>query len=187
MFIFTCDLFFLSGYFKGCLALSLCNFTILCIDMNFFLFVLFEMHHAAQSCGYMDFLDYECQCLLKSISSSCCCSVTKSCPTLCNPKDCRTPGFLVLHHLSGLLRPMSIESLMPSNHLTLCCPLLLLPSIFPASGSFSMSQLHIRGPKPLLSLNYLDLKLDTGYTFSFYAMSFNLSLMISISSLMEYY
>ena len=38
-------------------------------------------------------------------------------------------------------KPMSIESMMPSNHLILCCPLLLLPSIFPASGSFPMSQL----------------------------------------------
>ena len=37
-------------------------------------------------------------------------------------------------------KPMSIESVMPSNHLILCCPLLLLPSSFPASGSFRMSQ-----------------------------------------------
>ncbi|CAN0151296.1 unnamed protein product [Rangifer tarandus platyrhynchus] len=43
---------------------------------------------------------------------------------------------------------MSIESVMPSNHLILCCPLLILPSIFPASGSFLMeSALGIRWPK----------------------------------------
>ena len=41
----------------------------------------------------------------------------------------------------SLLRLMSIESVMPSNHLILCDPLLLLPSVFPASGSFPMSQL----------------------------------------------
>ena len=41
----------------------------------------------------------------------------------------------------SLLRLMSIQSLMPSNHLILCLPLLLLPSIFPASGSFLMSSL----------------------------------------------
>ena len=41
----------------------------------------------------------------------------------------------------SLPKPISIESVMPSNHLILCCPLLLLPSIFPASGSFQMSQL----------------------------------------------
>ena len=44
----------------------------------------------------------------------------------------------------SLLRLMSFESVMPSNHLILCCPLLLLPSIFP---SISESVLHIRWPK----------------------------------------
>ena len=43
------------------------------------------------------------------------------------------------------LKPMSIESVMPSSHLILCRPLLLLPSIFPASGSFPMSQLFTSG------------------------------------------
>ena len=43
---------------------------------------------------------------------------------------------------------MSIESMMPSNHLILCCPLLLLPSIFPSIRVFSNeSTLHIRWPK----------------------------------------
>ena len=45
-------------------------------------------------------------------------------------------------------RPMSIESMMPSNHLILCCPLLLLPSIFPSIRVFSNeSALHVRWPK----------------------------------------
>ena len=43
------------------------------------------------------------------------------------------------------LKPMSIESMMPSSHLILCRPLLLLPSIFPASGSFPISQLFTSG------------------------------------------
>ena len=43
---------------------------------------------------------------------------------------------------------MSIDSVMPSNHLILCCPLLLLPSIFPSISVFSNeSVLHIRCPK----------------------------------------
>ena len=43
---------------------------------------------------------------------------------------------------------MSIESMMPSNHLILCCPLLLLPAIFPSIRVFSNeSVLHIRGPQ----------------------------------------
>ena len=61
----------------------------------------------------------------------CCCSVAESSPTLCDPVDCSTPGFPVLHHLPELLKLMSIESVMPSNHLILCHPLLLLPSVFP--------------------------------------------------------
>ena len=48
----------------------------------------------------------------------------------------------------SLLRLMSIESVMPSNHLILCCPLLLLPSIFPSIRVFSNElALHIRWPK----------------------------------------
>ena len=45
----------------------------------------------------------------------------------------------------SLLKLMSIESVMPSNHLILCCPFLLLPSIFPASGYFLMSQFFRSG------------------------------------------
>ena len=79
----------------------------------------------------------------------CCCSVTQSCLTLCNPMDCSTPGFSVLFTISwSLLKFMSIESMMPSNHLILCRPLLLLPSIFPSIRVFSNeSALHIRWPK----------------------------------------
>ena len=48
----------------------------------------------------------------------------------------------------SLLKFMSIESVMPSNHLILCCPLLLLPSIFPSIGVFSNEFApHIRWPK----------------------------------------
>ena len=47
----------------------------------------------------------------------------------------------------SLLKHMSVESMMPSNHLILCCPLLFLPSIFsfPASGSFPMSPFFALG------------------------------------------
>ena len=61
-----------------------------------------------------------------------CCSVAESCPTLCDPLDCSTPGFPALHHLSEfILKLMSIESVMPSDRLNLCRPLLFLSSIFP--------------------------------------------------------
>ena len=75
-------------------------------------------------------------------------SVTQSCLILCNPTDCSTPGFPVLHHLQSLLKPMSIESVMPSNYLILCHPLLFLSSIFPSIKVFSNETvLHTRWPK----------------------------------------
>ena len=60
--------------------------------------------------------------------------------------DYSTPGPPIQHQ--SLPKPKRIESVMPSNHLILCCPLLLLPSIFPSIRVFSnQSVLHIRWPK----------------------------------------
>ena len=57
-------------------------------------------------------------------------------------------GFPVHHQLLSVLKLMSIESVMPSNHLILCCPLLLLPSVFPnIRFFFKESVLCIRWPK----------------------------------------
>ena len=62
--------------------------------------------------------------------------------------DCSTPGLPVLHHLLGFAQIHTIESVMPSNHLILCHPLLLSPSIFPSIRVFSNeSVLRIRWPK----------------------------------------
>ena len=73
--------------------------------------------------------------------------VTQSCPTFCNPMDCSMPGFSVHHNSQSLLKLMSIESVMPSNHLN-HCHLLLLPSIFPSIRVFSnKSVLCMRWPK----------------------------------------
>ena len=64
---------------------------------------------------------------------------------LCDPVDCSTPGFLFFTISQHLLRLIPTETLMPSNHLILCCPLLLLPSIFPSIRVFSNElALHIR-------------------------------------------
>ena len=78
-----------------------------------------------------------------------CCSVAKSRLTLCDPMDYSTPSFPVFHHLPEFAcldsRPLSV---MPSNHLILCRPLLLLPSIFSSIRVFSNeSALHIRRSK----------------------------------------
>ena len=75
-------------------------------------------------------------------------SVAQLCPTLCNPMDCSMPGIPVHHQLLELLKHMSIELVMTSNHLIFCCPLLLLPSLFPSIRVFSNeSVLHIKWPK----------------------------------------
>ena len=80
----------------------------------------------------------------------CCFSVTKSCPVLRNPMDCNMPDFPVLHCFWTLLKFMSIESVMltTSNYLILCCPLLLLSSIYTSIRDFSNeSDLQNRGVK----------------------------------------
>ena len=75
-------------------------------------------------------------------------SITQSCLTLCNPMNCSTPASLSIVDSQSLLKFMSIESVMPSNHLILCHPLLLLPSVFPNIRDFSnRSVIHIRWPK----------------------------------------
>ena len=74
-------------------------------------------------------------------------SVTQSCPTFCDPMNRSTPASLSITNSWSLPKLMSVESVMPSNHLILCHPLLLLPSIFPSIRAFSNeSVLHIMWP-----------------------------------------
>ena len=68
--------------------------------------------------------------------------------TLCFPIDCRPQAFMSFTISWSLLKLMSIKLMMLSNHLILCCPCLLLPSIFPTIRVFSSElTLHIRWPK----------------------------------------
>ena len=95
-------------------------------------------------------------CLYTSIFSrtsylSCCHSVSKSCPTLgilWTPAPQASLSFTISQ---SLLKLISIELVIPSNHFILCCPLLLLPSIFTSFQSLSVffhkPPLHIRWPK----------------------------------------
>ena len=77
-----------------------------------------------------------------------CGSVAKSCLTLSDPMDCSTPASQSFTISLSLLKFMSTESVRPSNHLILCRPLLLLPSIFPSLRVFSTeTALFIRWPK----------------------------------------
>ena len=75
-------------------------------------------------------------------------SVAQLCLTLCDPMDCSTPGLPIHPQLLELIKLMSTESVMSSNHLILCHPLLFLLSTFPSIRVFSkVSLLHIRWPK----------------------------------------
>ena len=77
---------------------------------------------------------------------ACRCSVTRPCLTLCDPMDCSTPRSFTISQ--SLFKLMSFGSVVPSSHLILCCPLLLLPSVFPSIWVFSKgSVLRIRWPK----------------------------------------
>ena len=82
------------------------------------------------------------------MSISVCYSVAKSCPTHCYPIAAARQASLFFTISWSLHKFMSIESVMPSNHLILRCPLLLLPSIFHSIRGFSNeSALRIRWPK----------------------------------------
>ena len=100
----------------------------------------------------------------------CCCSITV-CRTLilCDPMDYSKPGFPVLQYLSEFAQLMSIESMMPSNHLILCLSLLLLPSIFPSIRkwvSLPMSQLFASGGQSvgaLVSTSVLSMSIQSWF------------------------
>ena len=76
-----------------------------------------------------------------------CSSLIKSCPIICSPTSCSTPGFLSFTFSWSLLKLVSTQLMIPSNEILLC-HLLLLPSIFPSIRVFSNeSALPIRWPK----------------------------------------
>ena len=89
-----------------------------------------------------------CKCLQRELEYHSVPFSVQSCPSLCDPMDCSTPGLPVPHGLQELAQTHVHDSAVPSNHLILCRPLLLLPSIFPSIRVFSSeSALHIRRPK----------------------------------------
>ena len=87
-----------------------------------------------------------CKWLCFCVLYCCCsCSVAQWYLGLCNPMDCSTPDFRVLHYLPKFAQTHAHwvdDAIQPS---ILWCPLLLWPSIFPASGTFPLSQFFISG------------------------------------------
>ena len=93
-----------------------------------------ETMHGLNNTGYRDL-------------SCTCCSVTQLCPTLCDPVDCSTPGFPVLHHLLEFAQNhvhWVNDAIQPSHPLS-SPSLPALNLSFPASGSFPMSQFFTSG------------------------------------------
>ena len=125
----------------------ICLHTWLLIQFNYFLrnyfyAILFWREHIS---GHIVPLQRAFIC--SDISTSCCHSVTDY-PTLSNPMDCSTIDLNVLHYLWSLLKLMSTESVMRSNPLILCHPLLLWTSIFLSISVSSIeSAVCIRQPK----------------------------------------
>ena len=76
-----------------------------------------------------------------------CFSVIQLCLSFCDPMNCSTPVFPVLHYLPSFLKLMSIESVMPSNHLILCHPLLLLSILLSIRVFSNQLALPIKWPK----------------------------------------
>ena len=75
-------------------------------------------------------------------------SVAQSCPILCDPMNCSMLGLLSIINSRSTLKLKSIELVMPSSHLILCCPLLLLPPTPPSIRVFSNEPtLRMRWPK----------------------------------------
>ena len=91
-----------------------------------------------------------------------CCSVTQSCPTVCDPMDCSTPGFPVLHLEFTQTHVLWVGDAI--QHLILCQPLLLLLSIFPSIGVFSNeSALWIRWTNYSVSSSVLPMNIHGRY------------------------
>ena len=114
-----------------------------------------ETNHKKKILGnfYWSIVTLQCQFLMYSkVNQLCmyirCCSVTQSCPTFRDPVDQSMQASLSFSTSQSFLRLMSIEWVIAFNHLILCCPLLLLPSIFPSIRFFSNeSVLCIKWPK----------------------------------------
>ena len=124
--------------------------------------------------------------ILKSSLSSVS-SVTQSCMTLCDPMNCSTPAFPVTNS-RRLLKLMSIESVMPSNHLIFCRSLLLLPLVFPIIRVFSNeAALRIRWPKYWSFSFSISLSNEYSGLISFRIDWFDLAVQGTLKSLLQYH
>ena len=107
-------------------------------------------------------------------------SVTQLGPTLCDPMGCSTPETsLSITNSRSLLRLMSIEPAMPSNHLILCHPFLLLPSIFPS--------IRVIWPEYWSFSFIISLSNEYSVLISFWIDWFDLAVQVTLKSLLQHH
>ena len=107
-----------------------------------------QRHHFANKCPYSQSYGFSSSHLWMwelDHKEGCCSSVPQSCPTFCNLWTAARQASLSITNFRSLLKLMSIELVMPSNHLILCRPLLLPPLIFPSIRVFPRSQVFASG------------------------------------------
>ena len=97
------------------------------------LLLYYNNSYKVLSCISLPNTNLKSSCYVESTFSS----VAQLCPILCDPMNCSMPDLPLHHHLPESTQTRVIESMMPSNHLILCRPLLLLPSIPPTIRVFS--------------------------------------------------
>ena len=127
-------------------------------------------------------LKFSCHAACGILVPSCCFSVTKSCPTLCGPVDC-SQASLSFSVFWALLKLMSIQLVMPSRHLILFHPLLLLPSVFLSIKVFSSELALTIGWSKYWSFSFsISPSNDYSGLISFWIGLFDLSLFRGLSS-----
>ena len=116
-------------------------------------------------------------------------SVTQLGPTLCDSMNCSTPETsLSITNSWSLLRLISIEPVMPSNHLILCRPFLLLPPIFPSTRVFSNElALRIGGPKYWNFSFSISPSNEYSGLISFWIDWFDLAVQVTLKSLLQHH
>ena len=122
---------FLLRYFKCWLFLGLRVIIGMCVN---FVKKIIYIYKSYQKTRFLERKISPCMSFISSICSLQFSSVAQSCPTLCDPMDCNTPGFPVLSKRPEL-----------TNRLILCFPLLLPPSVFPSIRVFSIDQFFSSG------------------------------------------
>ena len=112
------------------------QFSLYIVGLYLLIFCWGDLQLCSREILICTFVFLYCHCLAL-VKGCCCCSFAQSCPTLCNPMNCSTPGLPVPHHLPDLPKFMFIASVMQSSCLILWSKLLLLSSIFPSIKDFS--------------------------------------------------